>query len=316
MKLSLRNFPFPMKFSNKVETALTNGAAVLALESTVITHGLPFPENISALSMLETSAEENGATPATICMLDGVFHIGLEDEDLHKISSKLQNGEPLHKLAYKDLAMASAQKCSGGTTVSATMYIAYLAGIWVFATGGIGGVHRGWQSTMDISLDIQALAKIPTMVVCAGCKAILDVPATVEALESAGVPVYGWLTDEFPSFYSRNSGIRIPKADSLCEIAEAFQIHSELPLIGGGMLIANPIPLEHEIPSDIIEPHILKAISEAKGISGKDLTPFLLAKIAEITQSKSVKANLALLKNNVILGAKLAEKYYENLSFC
>jgi pseudouridine-5'-phosphate glycosidase len=296
----------PLIISPLVKRALEQGSAVLALESTVITHGLPYPDNLEALAMLEESAREHGATPATICLLDGVFHIGLDGSALELLTHKLLAGEPLQKLAYRDLAMAVAQKSSGGTTVSATMYLAYLAGIKVFSTGGIGGVHRNWQSSLDISLDIKALATIPTLVVCAGCKAILDIPATMEVLESAGVPVYGWQTDEFPSFYSRRSGISISKLDSLSAIAEAFRIHRSLSLISGGMLIANPIPQEFEIPTEIIEPFIQRAIEDAKGISGKELTPFLLANIAEITKSKSVEANLALLKNNVILGAKIA----------
>ncbi|MCK9556988.1 MAG: pseudouridine-5'-phosphate glycosidase [Candidatus Cloacimonetes bacterium] len=299
-------YPLPLKISAPVRLALAENKAIVALESTVITHGLPYPQNLETLSMLEYCALENGATPATICALDGVFHIGLDAEDIKLLTYKFMQPEALHKLTSRDISMAAARKYSGGTTVSATMYLAHLVGIDVFATGGIGGVHRGWQNTMDISLDIKALASIPMIVVCAGCKAILDIPATLEMLESSGVPVYGWQTEEFPSFYSRQSGQTVDRLDSLSELATAYRYHQDLPLVSSGMLIANPIPKESEIAREEIEPYIQQAISDAKGLSGKALTPYLLAILAEITENKSVSANLVLLKNNVVLAAHIA----------
>ncbi|HCM16382.1 MAG TPA: pseudouridine-5-phosphate glycosidase [Candidatus Cloacimonas sp.] len=296
----------PLKISASVQNALAENRAVLALESTVITHGLPYPENLEALAMLESCSRDHGAIPATICAIDGVFHIGLEDEDIRLLATKLKSHEALEKIASRDLALAAARKSSGGTTVSATMYLAHLAGIEVFATGGIGGVHRGWQNSMDISLDIMALSSIPVIVVCAGCKAILDIPATLECLESSGVPVYGWQTDEFPCFYSRGSGQKVSRIDNLGELAEMYAYQQNLAIISSGILIANPIPKDYEIPAEEIEPCIQQAISDAGKISGKALTPFLLARLAEITDNRSVAANLALLKNNVILAAKIA----------
>lgn len=298
--------PLRIEISPEIQDALNAKSAIVALESTVITHGLPYPQNLEALAMLEACARENGAIPATICMLDGVIHVGLGERELNSLAYKMEHKERLTKLASRDLAMAYAKKSSGGTTVSATMYLAWLSGISVFATGGIGGVHRGWQNSLDISLDIKALATIPTLVVCAGCKAILDIPSTLEALESAGVPVYGWQTDKFPSFYSRESGVKVARVDSLSELANAFSTQRSLPLISSGMLVANPIDCDHEIPRTEIEPYIEQAIIDSKGISGKEITPFLLGRLAEITGNRSVTANLALLKNNVSLAAKIA----------
>ena len=297
---------FPIKISPQVKHALTQKAAVLAMESTVITHGLPYPENLSALKILEESALQNGACPATICLFDGIYHIGLDEQSLATLESKLVSRESLVKVASRDLAMAAVKKLSGGTTVSATMALAHSCGIRVFATGGIGGVHRAWQGSLDISLDIKALSSIPVIVVCAGCKAILDIPATIEALESAGVPVYAWQTDEFPSFYSRESGVKAERVNSTSQIAECFKLHNSFTHPATGMLIANPIPAQYEIPKLEIEPYIQKALEQAKGLKGKEITPFLLEELSKLTHNKSVKANLALLENNVALGARIA----------
>ncbi|MDD4687040.1 MAG: pseudouridine-5'-phosphate glycosidase [Candidatus Cloacimonetes bacterium] len=298
--------PLPIQISNTVSIALAEGKPVLALESTVITHGLPYPQNIEAFTMLEKYAWDFGAVPATICLLDGVYHIGLEQAAVDILAKKLRTKSKLEKIALRDLAMAAVRGQSGGTTVSATMYLAHIAGIKVFATGGIGGVHRGWQSTMDVSLDIQALASIPVIVVCAGCKAILDIPATLEALESRGVPVYAWQTDEFPGFYSRQTGNRVSRLNKLKELALTYRIMASSPQLSTGILVANPIPSNSEIPRNKIEPYISEAISSANNVTGKALTPYLLAKLSELTNNKSVEANLALLKNNVQLGAQIA----------
>jgi len=291
-----------------VQKAIDSGKAVLALESTVITHGLPYPQNIEYLNDIEALAEEQGVIPATICVLNGECCIGLEPQDIEILKGKMQKGDELHKLTLRDLGLALAQKQSGGTTVSATMALAEMAGIKVFVTGGIGGVHRGWQESRDISLDIKALAQIPVIVVCAGCKAILDIGATLEALETEGVPVYAWQTDEFPSFYSRKSGHIVSQIDSAKAIVQAFKIMQDFDKVHSGMLIACPIPTQAEIPFEEIEPYIQQAIKAASNISGKALTPYLLDHLAKSTEGRSVKANLALLENNLKLGALIAKE--------
>ena len=214
----------------------------------------------------------------------------------------------LFRSSLRDLGQALFEGQSGGTTVSATMALAAKAGIKVFVTGGIGGVHRGWQESLDISLDIKALSMFPVIVVCAGCKAILDIGATLEALETEGVPVYAWQTDEFPSFYSRKSGHKVSAINSARDIAEAFKLMLALRRVQSGMLIANPIPAESEIPSQEIEPYIKQAIKDAKNISGKALTPYLLDHLAKSTEGRSVTANLALLQNNLKLGVLIAKE--------
>jgi pseudouridylate synthase len=296
----------PLNISAPVWQALQNKQPVLALESTVITHGLPYPRNFETLTTLEDVAKKQGVVPATICVLDGECLIGLQQNDIERLKHKMLNHAEIQKLSWRDLPMAIARKASGGTTVSATMALAQMAGIKVFATGGIGGVHRRWQDTLDISLDIKALAEIPVIVICAGCKAILDIGATLEALETAGVSVYGWQSREFPSFYSRSSGYTIPEIQNTKEIAEAFRLSRLCSGLGSGMLIANPIPEADEIPYAEIEPYIKQALQDAKGISGKAVTPFLLDYLARSTGGRSVQANLALLKNNVRLGALIA----------
>lgn len=296
----------PLETSMPVREAFAAHKPVVALESTVITHGLPYPGNIETLCMLEQCVRDAGAEPATIIVWDGIARVGIGQDVLESLS---QPEHPnLHKLGERDLAMAFARRYSGGTTVSATMRIAACAGIDVFATGGIGGVHRGWQSHWDISSDLTALSSIPVIVVSAGCKAILDIPATLEMLETLAVPVLGWQTDEFPAFYSRQSGMKIDRVDDLDAAAEFWKCHLGLHPHPGGVLLANPIPPQDEIPSAAIEPFIQSALAEAaaRGICGKALTPFLLDNLSRATKGESVRANLALLRNNARLASELA----------
>lgn len=300
----------PIKLSKRVENALLERRAVLALESTVLTHGLPIPQNFEVLRLLEELCLDSGVEPATIIVLDGIAHIGLDEADIVRLKAKLENGSEVHKLGRRDLSLAFATGKSGGTTVSATMLLAYEAGIEVFATGGIGGVHRAWNHTLDISNDLITLAEIPVIVVSAGCKAILDLAATLEYLETKGVPVLGWQTTNFPAFYSCESGFAIDSVNTAAEIAAIYIAQQNLDPIPKGILLANPVPRELEIPSEVINKHIVTAIEAAnqKGITGKALTPFLLAYLAESTAGKSVETNLALLKNNVVVGAKIARE--------
>ena len=275
---------------------------VVALESTVITHGLPHPQNLSLARDMEATVRDEGATPATIAVLDGQVRVGLAESELEELS-KLGNGI---KISRRDFATATVKKASGGTTVAGTMFAAHQVGIQVFATGGIGGVHR--EARFDVSADLQALADTPMIVVCAGAKAILDLPATLEYLETMSVPVVGFKTDEFPAFYSRESGLRVSvRLDSPQEIAEFAQVHW-----GAGMqsaiLVANPVPVTEAISKSEMEPFIAKASAEAiqKKIHGQALTPFLLQRINELTEGKSLRANLALLLNNARLAAQVA----------
>ncbi len=300
----------PLKVSSKVRKAMVDGGAVLALESTVLTHGLPYPRNFEVLSTLENLCRQHGAEPATIIVLDGVAHIGMDDEDIQNLKDKIQTGSPIAKLGRREIPMALSAGLSGGTTVSATMLLAHYAGIKVFSTGGIGGVHRAWERSMDISSDLKALSQIPVVVVSAGCKAILDIPATLEYLETLGVPVLGWQTDKFPAFYSRNSGLPIDKLTNPKLLAETYRKMMEIDPYPSGILIANPVPEADEIPADVIGQYIDSAIAEADkhGIKGKELTPYLLSALAESTAGMSVNTNLALLMNNVIVGAMLARE--------
>lgn len=283
---------------------------MLAMESTVLTHGLPYPRNFEVLSELEALCKDCGAEPATIIVLDGVAHIGMEAADINNLKAKMQNHAELHKFGRRELPNALVKGLSGGTTVSATMLLAHYAGIKVFATGGIGGVHRGWENTLDISSDLKALSQIPVIVVSAGCKAILDIPATMEYMESLGVSILGWQTSDYPAFYSRSSGISIDRVDNAAELAEIYRSMMLLDPQPSGILLANPVPQEDEIPAEVIALHINKAISSANenGIHGKELTPFLLAYLSESTEGLSVTTNLSLLKNNVRVGAIIAKE--------
>lgn len=292
------------QLSPEITRALNLGAPIVALESTVITHGLPHPQNLALARDMEKQVLENGATPATIALLDGKIRIGLSDQELIRLSES----QSTLKVSHRDFATAIVKKADGGTTVAGTMYAANMAGIKVFATGGIGGVHK--ESAFDISTDLRSLAEIPTIVVCAGAKAILDLPATLEYLETMGVPVIGYQTDEFPAFYSRESGLGVStRLDTPAEIAEFAKAHWNLGM-KSGILVTNPIPEKESISKSKMEPIIAKASAEAieQGIHGQKLTPFLLGRISELTKGKSLKANLALLLNNARLAAEIAKE--------
>ena len=309
----MKAVPLNVVVSPLVSYALQENKAVVALESTVITHGLPYPKNLKIWRELEELVFSVGAVPATIIVLEGIAHIGLDNEQIQRLTTALQENQPFKKLGSRDLALACVKGFSGGTTVSATMLLARQAGIEVFATGGIGGVHRDWERTLDISSDLTALSRIPMAVVCAGCKAILDVPATLEYLETMAVPVLGWQTDRFPLFYTHDSDYPVERLDDPREFQRFWKQH--LDLGGKGVLIANPIPKEHSLPAEKMEAVIQAAIGAAReqGIKGKSLTPFLLDFLARHTEGVSVEANLALLRNNVLLAAKLAQSLQERI---
>lgn len=299
-----------LTLSFSVQQAIAEKKPILAMESTVLTHGLPYPENLEILQTLEELCLELEVEPATIIILDGKIHIGITQAEKEILQRKMKNGEEIQKFGMRDIPYSIAYKKSGGTTVSATMLLAYKAGIKVFATGGIGGVHRFWNETLDISSDLKALAEIPVIVVSAGCKAILDISATLEVLESYGVPVLGWKTDEFPAFYSRASGKKIDRIENAKDVAKIYQAMLKFYPYPTGILVANPVPEKDEIPYSKMDKYIIAAIAaaKAKNISGKELTPFLLANLAEETKGQSVQSNLALLKNNIIVGAQIAKE--------
>jgi pseudouridine-5'-phosphate glycosidase len=276
----------------------------VALESTIITHGMPYPANVETAVAVEDIIRSEGVTPATIAILDGVIHVGLEKDQLEALAQRTD----VMKLSRADLAFALATGRTGSTTVAATMICAHRAGISVFATGGVGGVHRGAEETFDISADLQELGQTPVMVVSAGVKALLDIPKTLEVLETLGVPVVGFETDEFPAFWSRQSGLPCPlRLDDPAEIAKFHQMRQTLGL-EGGMMIANPVPEADEIPRNEMETDILEAIDEAnrRNVTAKDVTPFVLSRIAELTRGRSLQTNIALVKNNARLAAKVA----------
>ncbi len=286
----------------EIARALNFGTPVVALESTVITHGLPQPQNLELARDMEQQVRDHDAVPATVALLDGEIRIGLSDEELVRLSKS----DSVLKVSHRDFATAILKKKNGGTTVAGTMFASQLAGIKVFATGGIGGVHK--ESAFDISTDLHALAEIPMIVVCAGAKAILDLPATLEYLETMGVPVVGYQTDEFPAFYSRESGLNVSvRLDSPKEIADFAQAHWKLGM-RSAVLVTNPVPETEAISKSEMEPLILKASAEAigEGIHGQKLTPFLLSRISELTEGKSLRTNLALLLNNARLAARIA----------
>jgi len=295
----------PLKFSTEVENARTQGLPIVALESTIITHGMPYPQNVETAEMVEADIRAAGAVPATIAIMAGHIYIGLEPEELQELA-QAQN---VAKLSRADLAFALATGQTGATTVAATMICAHLAGISVFATGGIGGVHRGAESTFDISADLEELAQTPVTVVAAGAKAILDLPKTMEVLETRGVPVIAYRQDILPAFWSRTSDLPAPlRADSAEEIAASHTMRAALG-VPGGQLIANPIPADAEIPAAILRPHIEQALkeSEAQSIAAKAVTPFLLQRIFELTEGASLTANIALVRNNARLAADIAK---------
>ena len=294
----------PLTFSPEVAAARAAGTPLVALESTIITHGMPFPQNVEAARAVEAEVRAHGATPATIAIMDGQIHIGLTDALLDRL------GQASHvaKLSRADLAACLATGGMGATTVAATMICAQLAGIEVFATGGIGGVHRGAETSFDISADLPELAATAVTVVAAGAKAILDLPKTLEFLETAGVPVIAFGQDDFPAFWSRSSGLKAPlRMDSAEAIAAAHRMRGRLGL-PGGQLVANPIPVEAEIPRAEITPAIETALAEAEaqGIAAKEVTPFLLDRILALTEGRSLTSNIALVLNNARLGAAIA----------
>lgn len=286
----------------EISRALNLSTPIVALESTVITHGLPRPRNLELARDMESEVRKGGATPATIAVLEGEVRIGLSDEELVRLS---ETDSPM-KVSHRDFATAILKKASGGTTVAGTMFAAHNAGIQIFATGGIGGVHK--ESPFDISTDLTALAEIPMIIICAGAKAILDLPTTLEYLETMGVPVVGYQTDEFPAFYSRESGLDISvRLDTPKEIAEFAQTHWKLGM-RSAVLVTNPVPIAEAIPRSEMEPVIAKASAEAMegNIHGQALTPFLLGRINELTDGRSLRANLSLLLNNAKLAAEIS----------
>ena len=290
--------------SADVAEALKNGAPVVALESTIITHGMPYPQNLEVARQVETTVREHGAVPATIAILDGALLIGLTDAQLEQLA----NAKDVMKVSRADMPVCMAMGRNGATTVAATMIAAHLAGISVFATGGIGGVHKGAEQSFDVSADLTELAQTPVSVVAAGAKAILDIPKTLEVLETQGVPVIAYGQDQFPAFWSRNSGLSAPlRMDTASDIARAFLLRASMGL-PGGQLVANPIPLDAEISAETLAPIIAEATqaAEAQGIAGKEVTPFLLSRIFETTKGASLEANIALVLNNARLAAQIA----------
>lgn len=300
----------PLTLGDEVAAAVAAGKPVVALESTIVTHGMPYPANVETARAVESVVRQNGAIPATIAVLDGRIRIGLDDGTLEGLGTLTG----VMKLSRADLAFAVSTGRPGSTTVAATMIAAHLAGIGVFATGGIGGVHRGAENTFDISADLEELARTPVIVVAAGAKAILDLPKTLEVLETKGVPVIGFGTDEFPAFWSRSSGLKAPlRLDSADDIARFATARHALRL-GGGMLVANPVPADAEIPAARMARHIEAALTEAgdRHIQAKDVTPFLLGNILERTGGASLTTNIALVKNNAKVAAEIATAISRN----
>jgi Uncharacterized enzyme involved in pigment biosynthesis len=294
----------PLAYSKEVAAAKARGAPLVALESTIITHGMPYPGNLTMAKSVEEIIRHAGAVPATIAVIDGTLHIGLEPEQ----TEALAQAKGVMKLSRADLAFAIAERRTGATTVAATMIAASRAGISVFATGGIGGVHRGAEESFDISADLEELGRTGVIVVSAGPKAILDIPKTLEVLETRGVPVVTYDSEEFPAFWSRSSGLRSPLTLPSPEAIANFQRTRESLDLGGGMLVANPVPKEFEIPREEMEIYIGRALAgaEREGISGKDVTPFLLDSLFHLTAGRSLKTNIALVENNARLAAEIA----------
>ncbi len=296
-----------LELSPEVARAIKEHKPIVALESTIISHGMPYPQNVETALSCQRICRENGAVPATCAIIGGKLCAGLTDEQIDYLG---REGHKVTKASRRDIPLLLAKKQDGATTVAATMIVAALAGIKIFATGGIGGVHRGAQETMDISADLDELSKTPVCVICAGAKSILDLPLTMEYLETKGVPVIGFGTDELPAFFTRKSGVMLQwKIDEPSEIAAAINVSHALGY-PGGMLIVNPIPEEYSMDADIINAAIDNAVIEAKkaGIKGKDTTPYLLAKIKDITGGSSLESNIALVYNNVKVASLIAAK--------
>jgi pseudouridine-5'-phosphate glycosidase len=299
----MKKLPSHFSISPDVKSALGSGSPIIALETAVITHGLPRPQNLELANALESKAISLDVTPATIGIIRGKIHIGLEKDELEFLAKS----EKLRKITRRDFSIAISTGVSGGTTVAGTLFAANLTGIEVFATGGIGGVHR--DSTFDMSADLPELARTPMIVVCSGAKAILDLPATLETLETMGVPVIGYQTDEFPAFYSAQSGLPVDlRVDSADEIAKIYKSHLELNM-DSALLVVVPPPEETAVPKDILEIAIGTAVEESESldIHGAALTPFLLRRVNELTHGESLRSNLALLKNNVRIACEIAK---------
>lgn len=294
-----------LDISPEVQQALAEGRPVVALESTIISHGMPYPKNVETAMLVEQTIRENGAVPATIAILGGRLKAGLSPEEIEYLG---KSGRDVAKVSRRDLPMIVARGVDGATTVTTTMIIAHMAGISVFATGGIGGVHRGAETTMDISADLEELAQTPVMVVCAGAKAILDLGLTLEYLETKGVPVIGYGTDELPAFYTRESGLGVDaRADAPEELAAMFVAQRGMGL-KTGMLVANPIPAEYAMDKATIDAAIDQAMRELReqGVHGKETTPFLLARVVELTGGDSLESNIQLVLNNARLASRTA----------
>ena len=293
-------------YSAEVEAARAEGKPIVALESTIITHGMPYPQNVEVAAQVEADIRAAGAVPATMAVIKGTLHVGLEADTLQSLGQ----AEGVAKISRADFAACMASGGTGATTVAATIIAARLAGISVFATGGIGGVHKGAETSFDISADLLELAQTAVTVVAAGAKAILDVPKTLEVLETQGVPVIAYGQDSFPAFWSATSDLSAPlRMDSAADIARAHFLRGALEL-PGGQLVANPIPADEQIPAEDLAPIIAQAQSEAdaQGVTGKDVTPFLLQRIFELTEGRSLEANIALVRNNARLAAEIAKE--------
>lgn len=295
------------KVSKEVEEALKAGKPVIALESTIISHGMPYPKNVETALNVEKIIRDNGCVPATIGIIDGIPIVGMSPDEIELFGKT----KGIVKVSRRDLPIVMAKKMWGATTVATTMILAEKAGISLFVTGGIGGVHRGAQQTFDISADLQELAHTNVTVVCAGAKAILDLPLTLEYLETMGVPVLGYQSDNLGAFYSRDSGLKVDyNMKDAKEIANAMYFKKEMGL-AGGILVSNPIPEEYSIPNSEIDAYIASAIEQAErsGIHGKDVTPFLLKTIADATEGRSLEANIKLVYNNALVGSLIAKEY-------
>jgi pseudouridine-5'-phosphate glycosidase len=292
-----------IQISEPARAALASGQPVVALESTVISHGLPYPHNLDLARAMEGEVRDQHAQPATVGVVAGVPTVGMSDADIERFAV----AQGILKLSRRDIGYAVALERDGATTVAATMALAALAGVQVFATGGIGGVHRGAHETWDISADLTELARTPVLVVCAGAKAILDLPATIEYLETAGVPVLGLGADEFPAFYSASSGLPVARVETVAEVANVWRAHRALGG-GGGMLLAVPPPAEVALPPTEVESAITRALAKASaaGVRGQAVTPFLLAAVAEETHGESMRTNIALLRQNARVAARVA----------
>ena len=294
-----------LDISPEVQQALAEGKPVVALESTIISHGMPYPKNVETAMLVEKTIRENGAVPATIAIIGGRLKAGLSADEIEYLG---KSGRKVAKVSRRDLAAIVARGADGATTVTTTMIIAAYAGIRFFATGGIGGVHRGAETTMDISADLEELGSTPVMVVCAGAKSILDLGLTLEYLETKGVPVVGYGTDELPAFYTRRSGFGVDyRVDTPAQLAAMFKAQQELGM-KGGMLVTNPIPEQYAMDKEVIDAAIDQAIAESKaqGIHGKETTPFLLARVVELTGGDSLESNIQLVLNNAVVASKTA----------